>query len=359
MAADLGPAFDRFREEHRLLSEQLSDSKLFDDPATAAKISRQHSKLSQLLEMYDRRERTATLLVQNSELLSDPAYGEMALLEQEELTVALAKLDEELEDRLLPRDPDESKDAILEIRSGTGGDEAELFAGELFRMYGRFAELQGWKLEIASMSQSDLGGIKELIAEISGEDVFKLLQFESGVHRVQRVPETEKMGRIHTSAATVAVLPEAEETDIQLPDADLRIDVYRSSGHGGQSVNTTDSAVRITHLPTGMIVTCQDEKSQHKNKAKALNVLRSRLYEIDRLKKQQARSESRLSQIGTGDRSEKIRTYNYPQDRITDHRINQSWSNLPGVLGGNLRPLLDALLDAQKAELRAEQLAGN
>ena len=359
MAADLGPAFERFRTEHRLLSEQLSDSKLFDDPTAAAKISRQHSKLSELLEMYDRRQRTAALLVQNSELLGDPSLGEMALLEFEELTLALAKLDTELEDRLLPRDPDESKDAILEIRSGTGGDEAELFAGELFRMYGRFAEAQGWKLEIASMSQSDLGGIKELIAEISGEDVFKLLQFESGVHRVQRVPETEKMGRIHTSAATVAVLPEAEETDIQLPDADLRIDVYRSSGHGGQSVNTTDSAVRVTHLPTGMIVTCQDEKSQHKNKAKALSVLRSRLYEIDRLKKQQARSQSRLSQIGTGDRSEKIRTYNYPQDRITDHRINQSWSNLPGILAGNLRPLLDSLLDAQKADLRAEQLAGN
>jgi peptide chain release factor 1 len=356
MAEALDATFARFREEHQRLSEALSDSSLFDNPKAAAELSRQHRRLDELLTAYDERARLGRQILENTELSHDPTLAEMVAADNAELQPKVAALDAALEELLLPRDPDEGRNAILEIRAGTGGDEAELFAAELYRMYSRYAEGRGWKIEIDNLNQSELGGIKEVIATISGDEVFRFLQFESGVHRVQRVPETEKAGRIHTSAATVAILPEAEETDIQLPDADLRIDVYRSSGHGGQSVNTTDSAVRVTHLPTGMIVTCQDEKSQHKNKAKALGVLRSRLYELERQKKQSERSEARLSQIGSGDRSEKIRTYNYPQDRVTDHRVNQSWSNLPGVLGGTLGPILDSLLNAQREHLKSQRL---
>jgi len=285
---------------------------------------------------------------------SDPEIREMAVEEIETIRRQLPEAERALAVKLLPRDAADSRSAMLEIRAGTGGDEAALFAADLFRMYQRYAETQGWKVEIISASPSDLGGFKEIIASVTGQGVFARLKFESGVHRVQRVPTTESGGRIHTSAATVAVLPEAEEVDVQIDDKDLRIDVYRSSGPGGQSVNTTDSAVRITHLPTGLVVIQQDEKSQHKNKAKALKVLRTRLYEMERERLASARAGARKSMVGSGDRSERIRTYNFPQGRVTDHRINLTLHRLDEILAG---PGLDEVISALIAEDEAERLA--
>jgi peptide chain release factor 1 len=282
-------------------------------------------------------------------MLDDPELREMALEEIEEIKRRLPEAERALAVKLLPRDAADQRAAMLEIRAGTGGDEAALFAGDLFRMYQRFAENQGWRVEIISASPSDVGGFKEVIASVAGQGVFAKLKFESGVHRVQRVPATESGGRIHTSAATVAVLPEAEEVDVHIEDKDLRIDVYRSSGPGGQSVNTTDSAVRITHLPTGIVVIQQDEKSQHKNKAKALKVLRTRLYEMERERLQSERAGARKSMVGSGDRSERIRTYNFPQGRVTDHRINLTMHRLPEILEGQLDELIGALVAEDEA----------
>jgi peptide chain release factor 1 len=287
-------------------------------------------------------------------MAEDPEFRDMAAEEAEEIRRKLPDAERALALKLLPRDAADDRPAMLEIRAGTGGDEAALFAGDLLRMYQRYAEEQGWRVEIISASASDVGGFKEVVASVTGQGVFAKLKFESGVHRVQRVPATESGGRIHTSAATVAVLPEAEDVDVQINDNDLRIDVYRSSGPGGQSVNTTDSAVRITHLPTGLVVIQQDEKSQHKNKAKALKVLRTRLYELERSRLADERAGARKSMVGSGDRSERIRTYNFPQGRVTDHRINLTLHRLPEILAG---PGLQELVSALIAEDEAERLA--
>jgi peptide chain release factor 1 len=284
----------------------------------------------------------------------DREIAAMAEAERSELEEKIVSLEHEIKLQLLPKDAADERNVILEMRAGTGGDEAAIFAGDLFRMYQRYAAFRGWKLEVISASEGDHGGYKEIIASISGSGVYARLKFESGVHRVQRVPETEAQGRIHTSAATVAVLPEAEDVDIEIKDQDLRIDVYRSSGPGGQSVNTTDSAVRITHLPTGLAVAQQDEKSQHKNKAKALKILRARLYERERERLDAERSAARRGQIGSGDRSERIRTYNFPQGRVTDHRINLTLYKLDQVMEG---PALDELIEALMTEHQAELLA--
>ncbi len=287
-----------------------------------------------------------------AEMLADanPEIRQMAEEEAAELNSELPKAERALALKLLPRDAADDRPAMLEIRAGTGGDEAALFAGDLFRMYQRYAEEKGWRVELISASASDVGGYKEVVAAVTGQGVFARLKFESGVHRVQRVPVTESGGRIHTSAATVAVLPEAEEVDVRIEDKDLRIDVYRSSGPGGQSVNTTDSAVRITHLPTGLVVIQQDEKSQHKNKAKALRVLRTRLYELERERLASERAGARKSMVGSGDRSERIRTYNFPQGRVTDHRINLTLHRLPEILQGQLDELVEALIAEDEAE---------
>ena len=288
--------------------------------------------------------------------MTGDADAELRAMAEEELRenrAALEGADRKLALALLPRDAADARSAMLEVRAGTGGDEAALFAGDLFRMYQRYAESQGWRVELISASDSEMGGFKEVVASVTGAGVFAKLKFESGVHRVQRVPVTESGGRIHTSAATVAVLPEAEEVDVQIDDRDLRIDIYRSSGPGGQSVNTTDSAVRIVHIPSGLVVIQQDEKSQHKNKAKALKVLRTRLYELERERLHAERAGARKSMVGSGDRSERIRTYNFPQGRVTDHRINLTLHRLPEILAGEMDELLGALI----AEDEAERLA--
>lgn len=326
--------------------------------AEFAKLSKEYAELEPLIEKIRALHATEKSLQELNVMLADPALdAEMKSLAQEEhfdLQKQLPELTRAVQIALLPKDMADEKNAILEVRAGTGGDEASLFAAELFRMYQRYAGLKGWKFEILSLSDTGLGGYKDASATISGQGVFAQLKFESGVHRVQRVPVTEAGGRIHTSAATVAVLPEAEEVDIHIEEKDLRIDVFRSSGPGGQSVNTTDSAVRIVHLPTGLIVQQQDEKSQHKNKAKALKVLRSRLYDMERSKADAERAGMRKEQVGSGDRSERIRTYNFPQSRVTDHRINLTSYNIEEVLSGEG---LQAFISALIAEDEAQKLA--
>jgi peptide chain release factor 1 len=330
------------------VSAMLSTGNLAADKFVA--MSKEYAELEPVAQAATELQRLRTELTDLEAMADDPEMKEMAAEEAQSIREALPAAERALALSLLPKDAADERSAMLEVRAGTGGDEAALFAGDLFRMYSRYAEEQGWKVELISSSSADMGGYKEVVASVTGKGVFARLKFESGVHRVQRVPVTESGGRIHTSAATVAVLPEAEEVDVQIDDKDLRIDIYRSSGPGGQSVNTTDSAVRIVHIPSGLVVIQQDEKSQHKNKAKALRVLRTRLYELERERLHSARAGARKSMVGSGDRSERIRTYNFPQGRVTDHRINLTLHRLPEILEGQMAELVGALITADEAE---------
>ena len=343
----------RSAELEKSLSSELSSDEY-------VKLSKEYSELEPLKKAINDWKNFLSETDELNEIISDTSSDEemvnLAKNEFEELKEKIIGVEESIQLMLLPKDKADSNDVILEIRAGTGGDEAAIFAGDLYRMYQRYSDLNKWKTQIMALSDGDVGGYKEIIISISGENVFSKLKFESGVHRVQRVPATESSGRIHTSAATVAVLPEPEDVDVEIQDKDIRIDVFRASGPGGQSVNTTDSAVRITHLPSGIVVSQQDEKSQHKNKAKAMKILRARLYEAERDKQLKERAEDRKGQVGSGDRSERIRTYNYPQGRVTDHRINLTLHKLETILEGqDLIGLIEALITEEKARQLAQQ----
>jgi len=348
---------DRIVARHDELADALASSEA-PSAEEFTRLSKEYSELSAIVDAITELRRAEAEYKDLEMLVADQdADEEVRALAREELaemTDTLAENERQMRLLLLPKDEADERNAILEIRAGTGGDEAALFGADLFRMYQRYAESKGWKFEVMSVSETGIGGYKEASASISGRGVFARLKFESGVHRVQRVPETESSGRIHTSAATVAVLPEAEEVDVKVEDKDLRIDVYRASGPGGQSVNTTDSAVRITHVPTGLVVTQQDEKSQHKNRAKAMKILRARLYELERSRADHERAAARKLQVGSGDRSERIRTYNFPQGRVTDHRINLTLHKLERVIGGELDEVVDALVAEDQAARLAE-----
>lgn len=344
---------ERFQEVGRLLSE----ASVIASPNQFKLLSKEYAQLEPVAQCYQAYLDALANLTSLQELLAndDAELAALAADEIDNATLAVANLDEELQGHLIPRDPDDERNVYLEVRAGTGGDEAAIFAGDLFRMYSRYAETQAWQVEVVSASHGEHGGFKEVIARISGHNVYSQLKFESGAHRVQRVPTTESQGRVHTSACTVAILPEVEEIDdIAINPDDLRIDTYRSSGAGGQHVNKTDSAIRITHIPTGVVVECQDERSQHKNRAKAMALLRTRLLDAEQSKQRQAQAQTRKSLVGTGDRSERIRTYNFPQGRLTDHRINLTLYQLPEIIAGDLTPIIDALKREYHAELLAE-----
>jgi peptide chain release factor 1 len=340
-------------EKYEELTKLLSDPEIIAQQDKFRSYAKSHAELSGIVETYRKYQKVLREIEEARELIKSEKDREMRELAEGELKNLELKredLEGQLKVLMLPKDPNDEKNIFLEIRAGTGGDEASLFAAELFRMYSKYAESKNWKVEIMSQSPSEVGGFKEIIALIEGKGAYSRLKFESGVHRVQRVPVTEASGRIHTSTATVAVLPEADEVEVEIDPNDLRIDVFRSSGPGGQSVNTTDSAVRVTHIPTGIVVSCQDEKSQHKNKAKALRILRARLLDKLRQEQQDKISQSRKSQIGSGDRSERIRTYNFPQNRITDHRINFTTHNMDKILNGDLDEIIDPLIAYYQAE---------
>jgi len=344
---------DQIEARYEELTKALASPDVINDSSKYQKTAKAHSDISPVVEKYREYKDLKKGIAESRAVLVDEKDSEMRAYAQEELEKLEAravKVEEELRLLLLPKDPNDEKDVVLEIRAGTGGDEASLFAAEIFRMYTRYAETQRWKVEVLSTSESGVGGLKEVIALIEGDRVYSRLKYESGVHRVQRVPQTEQQGRVHTSAVTVAVLPEAEDVDIKIDPKDLRIDTFCSSGPGGQSVNTTYSAVRVTHIPTNTVVSCQDEKSQIKNREKAMRVLRSRLYEMEMQKQQEALAKERKSMVGTGDRSEKIRTYNFPQNRVTDHRIGLTIHQLQEVMEGKLQPIVEALVTHYEAE---------
>jgi peptide chain release factor 1 len=344
---------DQIEARYEELTHALASPEIISDSSKYQKAAKAHSEIAPVVEKYREYKDLKKGIAESKAVLADEKDSEMRAYAQEELEkleARVAAVEEDIKLLLLPKDPNDEKNVILEIRAGTGGDEATLFAAEMFRMYTRYAETQRWKVEVLSTSESGVGGLKEVIAIIEGQRVYSRLKYESGVHRVQRVPQTEQQGRVHTSAVTVAVLPEAEDVDVKIDPKDLRIDTFCSSGPGGQSVNTTYSAVRVTHIPTNTVVSCQDEKSQIKNREKAMRVLRSRLYEVEMQKQQEALAKERKAMVGTGDRSEKIRTYNFPQNRVTDHRIGLTIHQLQDVMDGKLQPIVEALVTHYQAE---------